>query len=245
MMNSTDKSEQLHRRSQSFLVLQFHRKKIIFVCLLFTVLLFVFFWQNGKSFRDGWVTVADPVITATTFSIAVIFAIIGLYHNWLSSLPGRLTVHFAYYHDKEYEKRIGKKEEAAAAENYISELAKLGFRNGNCYILMSCQEATLAFANDARAWAQQIGAQMNGNRPINFYPFIRTEKTQVRKVRLVDGTVVYFRLFTLFMYLSSVPETVLKGKQYLTWKENYDDSPFNEQVTANKFPLLEEMTGNN
>jgi hypothetical protein len=218
-----------------FFTILFHRKEIAFVLVLLAVAALWFGSAKGWRPVNWWGDFAEPVISAITFVIAAAFAVIGLYHSWCESLPKRLTVHFVYYHNDDFMKRF-KPFAGWDEEKYKTKVKNLNLEKNKRLVVMSCYEATLAYGNDARAWSQQIGSQMNNNRQLSFYPFLGKAKSEIRVIKLKNGKTEKFKLYTIIMYLSVLPECILTGGKYLVWKENFDDSPYNETEEFIKFP---------
>lgn len=90
--------------------------------------------------------------------------------------------------------------------------------------VLACYDALLFNLADARAWSQQIGAQMcGGNRELKFEPFYLLEETGVRTLTKSKRKV---RTYCITIFLTSLPEfgdsKTTSAEERVAFRENLE-----------------------
>lgn len=68
--------------------------------------------------------------------------------------------------------------------------------------IMICKDALLHSEADARAWGQQLGAQMANCQRLRFHPFFRFEPAQIRKS---NATGRFYKSYRIVFFLTELP----------------------------------------
>ena len=90
-------------------------------------------------------------------------------------------------------------------------------------VVMSCYEAYLSGASDARQWGQQIGGQMSNGR-LNFFPYISSAVPLISKsiFEKPNGDSIDIMLYeiTFFLRDDDFPNHPVLKNKYLIWIDN-------------------------
>ncbi len=101
------------------------------------------------------------------------------------------------------------------------------FKYEDRYVFTFCK-ALLPEKTDIRAWAQQIGKQMNGNNNLDFYPFI----DRIEPV-IIENRYKYYEL-TFYLMNDKNKDSLDKAISYKFWWDNDDnDYKKNKEIIYN------------
>lgn len=120
-------------------------------------------------------------------------------------------------------------------ENSLPKRLNVRFVDMSGNLIMRCRGAYLAGEGDIRAWGQQIGRQMAGNRDqLEFYPDIRQEPGELREVTETDevgiSSTIKVKEYTVTFRLRDIPARFRgipspgEGIPYFSWgpEEGYE-----------------------
>ncbi len=124
------------------------------------------------------------------------------------------------------------------------------FKYGSRYVF-TCHKTYLAGEGDIRQWGQQIGKQMNGNKNLDFYPYIDQSKPTVNYQKRKDGKEIiktgnYLKwLFSSKLYKHYIVTFYLAKDidNYTVWWDN-DTTNFDNKsivVKGNKENIISEQ----
>ncbi len=164
--------------------------------LAILVALFINFTDRSIGSVWWWNMLFDSFIGVLTFLIAIFIWWTEMSHEWESRLPKKLDVDF-----------MGRDEKGAWVK------------------VMRCENAPLFAEQDIRAWAQQVGRQMNNNDYLEFFPYIDYSPADLCKEE--EGG--WHLHYSVKMYLLKEPSKLDKEKmktQFYLWRQVDTDELF-------------------
>ena len=93
---------------------------------------------------------------------------------------------------------------------YIPKKLTVYFQHNNQPV-MECHRSSLLSEADLRAWSQQIGAQMSGNRKLDFKPYFKSNPPIFPK----DDDGNFYKLYSVRIDLNSLPKANEDNKDYV------------------------------
>jgi hypothetical protein len=230
MINNSKDLKNTNTLERFFLALINKQNRILFAALaaaVIAVLLLVKYkfliYSCNSSNSDVWNNIIDPVITIATFVIGLLLGIYGLTNQWKNGLEKRLSVCFIFSPTEDMN---------AVNTNLLKD---------KIYLLSGCFESYLLNENDIRAFAQQIGAQINKGRTLKFLPFVKLGETKIFKKQFDDPArkSYYIKHYMFSIYMREIPEEITRLGKCVILDDNYDITPDNEQIEINVSEIKE------
>jgi hypothetical protein len=148
---------------------------------------------------EFWTNHLDPFVGMAVLIVAMALWFGEVRQDWRASLPCRLTVVFCHSGDGKHEREV-----------------------------MRCERAGLASESDMRALGQQIGAQMVGERQLDFCaPSVKQLGGHIEET----GDGIVYRHYTVELRLRRLPSAIadLAEDEFLVWRSPFTDEPIREK----------------
>lgn len=106
------------------------------------------------------------------------------------------------------------------------------------YPVAICLEAFLINENDIRAFAQQVGAQMSGERNLEILPYFHTGRPIIGEKKYYNSFLSkndrkWVKNYIIGIYLKQIPVKWIEMGVIQVWDGNYEDTPNNQTYSLN------------